>query len=281
MRRSGGSPLFVFDEKTKQCIGVQLPPDCAAEHESGIGGISEDFGLPSREELVAKQMVGVDVRRASKIPANYKYISKNWQAFMLMTSYKKEHSNFDELYSNRKDYELDLTKIDCGGPDNTPEEVSGSWSDEDFGIAVGGQNNMTSLYEIAKAVDRLDIAVFSYDAQTHQLYQPSLCIYIASRIPEELQEHFVNSDTHNWNLVRESDKSGIKQLIPRAWYMSLKPRLITAEQMVKRETAFPLLYWLNPMNQRDHDSGWWTVEELREWHKGRGPILKAHVEQAQ
>ncbi len=56
MRRSGGSPLFVFDEKTKQCIGVQLPPDFAAEHESGIGGISEDFGLPSREELVAKQM---------------------------------------------------------------------------------------------------------------------------------------------------------------------------------------------------------------------------------
>jgi hypothetical protein len=145
-------------------------------------------------------------------------------------------------------------------------------------VAVGGVDNMRNLHEIKKAIDRLDIAVFiSNPTPGSPFARYSLCLYIVSRTPESVKELMKAGDLEYWELMDESDKTGIKSLIHRTSYIALTPRKIDAEAMKIRNTAFPLLYWLNPMNQKDYEFGWWTVEELRQWHQGEGPILKEHM----
>lgn len=34
------------------------------------------------------------------------------------------------------------------------------------------------------------------------------------------------------------------------------------------------MFWLNPMNQKKYNHGWFTIEELQQWAKDNGPIVK-------
>jgi len=44
-----------------------------------------------------------------------------------------------------------------------------------------------------------------------------------------------------------------------------------------RELRFLSFYWLNPMEQKIHNYGWFTVEDLLLWAENKGPIPKTSV----
>lgn len=59
---------------------------------------------------------------------------------------------------------------------------------------------------------------------------------------------------------------------PPCGYYCLKPRWVSENE--KLQTRYPVIFFLNPMRQREHDYGWFTVEELEQWTEGRGPVMK-------
>ena len=42
----------------------------------------------------------------------------------------------------------------------------------------------------------------------------------------------------------------------------------------KRESKYPIMLWLNPMNQQIYNSGWFTIEMLEEWIEDKGPVIR-------
>ena len=59
----------------------------------------------------------------------------------------------------------------------------------------------------------------------------------------------------------------------KSWF-ALSPKKLNKEDMEKHKTKFSVIFWLNPTEQRIVNYGWFTVEELRMWIKGKGPIVK-------
>jgi len=51
-------------------------------------------------------------------------------------------------------------------------------------------------------------------------------------------------------------------------YLSLSPRWLSGG----RKSKHPVMFWLNPL--RDGEANYYTVEELEQWLKGKGPVLK-------
>lgn len=33
-------------------------------------------------------------------------------------------------------------------------------------------------------------------------------------------------------------------------------------------------FWLNPWDQHIYEAGWYTLEELKQWGKDKGPVIK-------
>jgi hypothetical protein len=82
-----------------------------------------------------------------------------------------------------------------------------------------------------------------------------------------------SSDLNAWELKKALDSSGLEKELKLAkrQYYALTPAWKDA---AKREVWF----WLNPFDQKTYNSGWFTEDELKEWIKGTGPVVKKKEE---
>ena len=46
----------------------------------------------------------------------------------------------------------------------------------------------------------------------------------------------------------------------------------------RKHTKYEVVFWLNPQEQQIYDANWYTVEQLDQWAKGEGPVIKTKVE---
>lgn len=42
----------------------------------------------------------------------------------------------------------------------------------------------------------------------------------------------------------------------------------------RKNDAGELTMWLNPMEQHKYESGWYTIKQLEDWAKDKGPVMK-------
>lgn len=94
-----------------------------------------------------------------------------------------------------------------------------------------------------------------------------LSLYL--KIPQEQSDEIFSADEDHYNLQIAAEKTGIYEKLEKAskGYYALSPRWKDKE---KKE----ILFWLNPHDQRDYESGWYGVKELEQWIKNEGPIIK-------
>ena len=73
-------------------------------------------------------------------------------------------------------------------------------------------------------------------------------------------------------LQKASDEIGIHDKLRKAGkeFFALSPRW--AKDVRTSKTAYPVVYWLNPMHQNIYNYGYFTVEELEQWIDDCGPI---------
>ncbi len=70
------------------------------------------------------------------------------------------------------------------------------------------------------------------------------------------------------NEIGEEAKKGYYALQPM-WASKIKS---TKDGEIK--TQYPVVFFLNPINQNECNFGWFTVEQLLDWIDGKGPIPK-------
>lgn len=256
--RSGYHNGFVMDGD--RFIGINLGADYCAEHEWGIKVLRRYFGIISESED-GTPIIGLDRRRVRQVPDGLRFFD-----------YRSKYKLFCLTYDPHYKYAAERL-----GPFHVPDELhyhdkddlGTAWDEDSFGILTRQGKMLGELYEAIKAMDAL---IFLGGGGVFQ--NSGLHILIASRIPSEQAQQAYDLDMDGIRLKAADNATGIREVLESAkkTYFALSPRWIMED--FKSRSQYPVMYWLNPMEQSLHNFGWYTVEDLKLWAEDKGPVIK-------
>jgi len=245
MRQSRNNEMLVVDGKL---VGVNLGADYCAEHEWGIKGIRSTFGID-----VTK--VGVDQRKISKTTDRLVWLDK----ILFNPKNKKEKTKWSGFYLKKY---LDDDHYFDGYPYST--DLYTQWDEGGFCAVASSDEKIAQLKQIYEAFAKNDIVIWLGGGGPFQ--NAGLAIAIASHLPQEVVDGWHQHDIEHNKLMADFLATGIKEKLEKAGkrYFALSPR---------RQEDGSLIFWLNPMEQKIHNSGWFKLEELEQWARNEGPII--------
>lgn len=151
--------------------------------------------------------------------------------------------------------------------------IAAAWDDASFGIHVFGEENVKLLKKaVVEPWNDHDVALILgklNDEITNKLF-----FLRASKIPEETKEIMRAEHLDCIALMQASDAINIREKLWAAGknFFALTP--YWAKDFPKIETDYPVIYWLNPMQQSENNFGFFSVENLILWINDKGPIPK-------
>lgn len=281
-------------DKEGRLVALNLGADFTAEHEFGIKEIKQAFGISDDPALF-----GIKRRQITQIPGKVKGYydrpeadrlvfkefgtKKEPHALLILEKYGAEtHAN--ALAEEKKDYRSELTlykpmKRDKPSKWSKPADdpyytLATAWDEGSFGIHVIGLGQVNQLKELYKAIQEKDLAIWLGGGGVFQ--NAGLCLGIVSRVPADQAETMRAADEDRFHLLEATKKIGLAEELTKKglrWF-ALSPKWAKEKFQGTAETAYEVVYFLNPMEQHQNNSGWFTVEQLREWADGKGPIPK-------
>lgn len=137
---------------------------------------------------------------------------------------------------------------------------------------IGCGEDATFLKRLHQAFLDKDVAIWLGGSGPFQ--NAGLCIGITSLIPNEGKKTMAAADLDNIDLQEAADKTNIIARLKAAkcTFYACSPRW--ASEKERKSTKYSMVFWLNPIDQKDNNYGWFTVEELEQWIRGVGPIPK-------
>ena len=239
--------------------GVSFGFDFCSEHEEGISGLCESFGVGKygpkgfRDKIVAmvrgeKDLVGVE-RRRMVLTGGLVYGSGEVSHISFTAS--RSAKWLDHLIKEAKD------ALDRGTTDP---------------VCYWGKNEFLIVSKDHEAISKIEKFITSGDAillMNQAGLGSGVVIHSISLLPDEVKEGMKKSDEMKIRLDAAVDKTGIVAMLSKARcnYFALNPRW-------KDETEQEVVFWLNPYNQKENNSGWYALNELKQWIEGKGPIPK-------
>jgi hypothetical protein len=235
-----------FLEIDGKIIGINLGADYCSEHEWGIKELKRQLGIPGIEKFL-----GIKGRTTTLFPENQFFFDKG-KTHTCLTFEK----NYIRPHIGWKNYELD----------NKPKKLATAWDEGTFGIVVENTHQKV-LEEIYEAFKRKDISLWLGGG--HVFQNAGLCIAITSLIPEELTNKMLQADFDYQELQEAAKATGIHKILKGAKkeYFALSPRW-------KNDEKTEITFWLNPCEQQENNFGWYSVDDLKLWAEGKGPIPK-------
>jgi len=269
---------FLMDGDT--FVGINLGADFTAEHEWGIRDLREMFGMDSNKK-------GIDKRSATIYPEGSVFFKKGKKHSVLIcddhisSSYSthfKDYLNgekFSKELEKGQIQSLELTIYKPYRDDQEPQTLATSWDKGSFGILVtkDRSDELESLYE---AIKKKDVAIW-LGGSGNPFQNSGLVVIIRSRCPEHGVKTMLEADIDAEKLEKADLKTGIKEKLKKAGkgYFACSPAWSSTIKSTRRgeiKTKYDVIYFLNPMEQRIYNFGWFTVEDLEAWIKDEGPI---------
>lgn len=241
-------------------VGYNLGFDYATEHESGLEGLRNAFGITQQKKnafmrvasriLDKKPTFGLAARTTKKIPDGISFVENEFFSI----GYSVDFVNMDAYIKDTEN------KLAWPG---RKEAFVGRWDDSGFLICT----KVKEHYETLKtAFENKDIAF--YLGAKGFLSSGGLHIVIASKIDKAVDDAMRVMDEDNHNLGKMADASGIE-----ADVLNARKRFYALSPGWKNEEKTEVWFYLNPQDQKRYNSGWFTVEELREWIRDKGPVM--------
>lgn len=269
------SNLTVFETRNGKLSWVLMSEGSYAEHEFGIESLQRSFKLDSTK-------VGLERRKIRKLPLEYIRFTTDLSlkdglksATMLMFGPYLDEDSPQRAYE-RFDHQLMQYR----------DGTASAWSEKDFAIVSENEEHQKYLAELHDAIKGKRVALL-YRCNPFSRNN-GLSLVITDNVDEEVDVNLSNSDLDRIKLAEASDRTGIinrlnktKEISEarsgvyfggRCSYFACSPRWIDEKR--KGDSIHPVIYWLNPYDQKNNNFGWFTVEELDQWIKGCGPIPK-------
>lgn len=257
--RSTNNAEFITDGDT--FIGINLGADFTAEHEWGIKELKGKLGIDGSK-------MGIERRTVTHITEPDLSINLKGKYGILL------YDNNVSYYHDKPEIMTDMVKrwLPTYKHRDGQEAVTGSWDEGSFGIRVTGAENKERLKELHKALFNKDAVVMLGKFGNNPFENSGLMILIKSRLPKEFSDRLMEADTDAKKLADADKATGIKKKLEKAGkrWMALSPRWISDQSKSKH----PVMYWLNPFDQRNNQYGWYTVEDLELWAQDKGPIIE-------
>jgi hypothetical protein len=246
MRRANDSKFLVIGDVL---VGINLGADLTSEHEWGIKEIKQLFGIPQGEKDF-----GIKRRKIVKVPSSPIFdwntgADKGSEGFYLYDTWDGKKPSFAN-YGELKNYRGSLA---C------------AWDEKSFGIFSTDKNEIAYLREIFTAFQSGDGAIFLGGGGMFQ--NSGLCLAIASRIPQDFLDGWYKADKEYYDMDQVVEATGIRQLLKEKG-----KRYFALSRPTYRKADGILILLLNPIEQQDNNFGWFTIDDLREWADGKGPI---------
>jgi hypothetical protein len=181
-----------------------------------------------------------------------------------------------------------ITKKNADHPFVLNNQTISAWDGGSFGITTRDPKFITFLKELQAALLSGDAVL--HISGTNNPFKPvsGLVLAILSKIPQEQKDQFKAGHEDLFKLKDAAAKTGIEQKLKAAgktWF-ALSPSWITIKERIEGQdengkaivkpvsSKYPVMFWLNPMQQHIHNSMWCMVEDLEAWIKNEGPIMK-------
>lgn len=268
MRRTN-EPKWVLDEGGG-LLGLAMGSDFCAEHEWGTKALRETFGLPGDE------VDGLERRRVRVIPEQLFFMEAKTHTVLGLNP---QSLTPPATYFAREVTAGELTKPGEWHPEER-RNLACAWDEKSFGAVAWGKKrgpDRSRLRLLYDAFRRLDVAFWANVGPFHM--GTGLTLVIASKVPARYSDAMLEADVDHKRLLRAASETGIEEelkgagqswfALSPAWSKSFKTVIRgRKEEIVK--TEHPVMFFLNPRDQRPHNHGWFTVEQLRDWAAGRG-----------
>lgn len=259
MRRTYNAK-FVFDENDK-FVGLNLGADFCAEHEWGIAGIEQTFGIDTTK-------IGITGRTITRMPNCFRTLEfqQNYKKFLgLYCSKSGFYGNVDN--KEFKNYLPNPYGFKAGSCD-----YAAAWDENGFSVVISAEyREYFDDILIAMQENRLSIFI---KGTANSFGRCGLCLYIVDRIPKSFIDSMQSYDEDVIALNKAADKTQIAQKLRKAGlqYFALSPHWAKDIHDLG-PTKYDVAFWLNPMNQTKYRAGWMRVEDLEDWIKGKGRVI--------
>ena len=259
--RRGQKPELIFMDEV--FLGVNLSADYCAEHEWGIKGLKQDFGL--NDDI---SVYGIAKRATTRVPENLA-----WVEF----SSKYSYSSWDVKEGRAKkagDVKLKNAgfALDMWFGDDPSVRIVGNrelygvglraaWSEDDLAVVSSDVEQQKLLKVLFDEIKKSN-AVVTWGASLPVFENPGIVLAIADRIPESVRNMWQTSDAEYHQLRKDFDATGIEKLLAKAGkrYYSLRP---------SREKDGSLKFWLNPQEQKSTISAGTLLNSCRRGQRTR------------
>jgi len=249
MRRGYDNGLWIENDKL---IGVSLGADFTSEHEWGIKGIRRKFGM-------SDEGLGIERRLIRELPQNMKYMSDDNNSYIFCYSGFWRDENLESVLKGIGQEVL---------PIQNKSGIGSAWDEGTFGIAFGPETRKYKP-DLRDAIQSKDLMI-GFTGNDGPFSNPGLFLGIVSRLPKEWIQQMYDIDYDHQLRHEHPDHLRITQVLKDAGkrYFALSPKW--ADTREKKE----LQWWLNPMEQQTNNYGWFKINDLEQWAKGKGPIPK-------
>ena len=265
MRRSYNFSWIKNDQG--EVVALNLGSDYCAEHEWGIKAICSTLGI-------SNQGTGITARQITNTPQEYTFIldevtkkktgktilivDRPWAVDSLTKNIKNMSGSIKPMQPLRSEA---FSPLSC------------AWGEQSFGIVASSPEDRENLRKIIEAFTKKDLAIWLGGGGVFE--NSGLVLGIISKVPEANKQEMEQADLERIALETADQATGIKTRLAAAGkkFYALSPRWINKEKE-NTETAYDIIYWLNPMEQQQNNYGWYTVEQLEQWANNQGPIPK-------
>jgi hypothetical protein len=262
LRKTNNAKL-IYDKKI--FVGVDFGVSYCYEHEQGCVDIQNAFG-------VDRSRVGIDGYKMTKYPDD--------DCTLQIVRFSDRMHQLVGLYFDTKNPNLkanNMAQYYLPRPTNyTEDEICAAWDNESFGLVLAKSNHKI-IDELMSAIKNDDLIIKMGSGVND--YDGGLCLLIASRVPKEIKDEMLKTDRDTQKLYEAVTQTGIAEYLQRyrKSYYSLKPTWVTdgfETERGKMKTKYKVIFFLNPCEQHKYNCGWFTVEELKEWAKNKGPVCR-------
>lgn len=241
--------LAIYRNDNDEFLGVGCGSDFCAEHEWGINGLRRKLGMNDK-------IIGIDrytTTLGELTPFEFKSSTITWYG---LTSHENKYSWNNKPVNMQKLAKDNLLYI------NEESKIQAAWSSDDFLFIV---QDKAIRDAIANAFTLCDLVIMQGGAGVFN--NGSLNILLKSKLSNEVIENIKKLHISNAKLEKAVADTGIRERLRAAKkrYFALSPRW-------KDDAEVEIIYWLNPEEQRNNHSGWFTLQDLEDWINDTGKI---------
>ena len=260
MRRTYNSQ-FIFNEDGT-FVGLNLGADYCAEHEWGIRDLEDTFGIN-------RNLVGIKSRTIQKLPDSMRTLEFQYRGIKYIGLLCHSYSYYNNLDKKRlKEYlptPFEHTK-DC--------DFDAVWDEQGFAVVLP-ISEREKFNDIMKAIENKNLAIFVQGSK-NPFGRGGLVLLIVDRLPKKYTDDMENADKDYIALLKAVKDTRIEEKLKKAnlKYFALSPRWVKDMKMDGIQTKYKVIFFLNPREQSKYNAGWVTVEDLLDWIKGKGRIIR-------